>query len=425
MLRDNLAGLIVLMQSSGTQALRDEFSYLENPRPVGTESSLTGRCSSPFQTEPRHDSRTLGTTVKVPIENLYYLFCYAWRYIPNDLAFDVGADESSDVLNLCAHLLNEGIDRLLRRGIERGYVRFNEESTRVRGRLDLNDTIRHLTFLNARRVCQFEELSPNITSNQILRSTVKLLLNAPINSKLRDKLQETNVRLSSIETIPLSASLFHRVQLNRNNGSYAFLIRVCELVHLSFLPDRSGEAKSWFRDVLSDEQYMSAVFEEFIRNFYDLKQPNYSVSRTQPKWNAIAAKTEDLKYLPSMLTDVTLISPERHIIIDAKYYRDALQAHYDSKKVHSSNLYQLLAYLRATEHEFPKKYPPEGILIYPVNGDPIDLKFKIDGHLVRIYTLNLNQSPDELERDLLGLVTSSTPTSVSTLNSERDRIHAH
>jgi transposase InsO family protein len=29
-------------------------SCLENPRPVGAESSLTGRSSSPFQTEPRH-----------------------------------------------------------------------------------------------------------------------------------------------------------------------------------------------------------------------------------------------------------------------------------------------------------------------------------------------------------------------------------
>src|SRR5215469_15556045 len=54
MLRDNLVRLIVPMRSCGTQALGDEFSYLENPRPVGAESSLTGRCSSPFQTEPRH-----------------------------------------------------------------------------------------------------------------------------------------------------------------------------------------------------------------------------------------------------------------------------------------------------------------------------------------------------------------------------------
>src|SRR6516164_2164523 len=54
MLRDNLVGLIVPMQSCGTQAPGDEFSYLENPRPIGAESSLTRRCSSPFQTEPRH-----------------------------------------------------------------------------------------------------------------------------------------------------------------------------------------------------------------------------------------------------------------------------------------------------------------------------------------------------------------------------------
>src|SRR5215469_4567676 len=58
MLRDNLVGLIVPMRSCGTQALGDEFSYLENPRPVGTESSLTGRCSSPFQTEPRQIKNT-------------------------------------------------------------------------------------------------------------------------------------------------------------------------------------------------------------------------------------------------------------------------------------------------------------------------------------------------------------------------------
>src|SRR5215472_17589386 len=59
MLRDNLVRLIVPMRSCGTQALGDEFSYLENPRSVGAESSLTGRCSSPFQTEPRQIRATI------------------------------------------------------------------------------------------------------------------------------------------------------------------------------------------------------------------------------------------------------------------------------------------------------------------------------------------------------------------------------
>ena len=69
MLRDNLVGLIVPMRSCETQALGDEFSYLENPRPVGAESSLTGRCSSPFQTEPRQQDKS-GTTCGLPVIHL-------------------------------------------------------------------------------------------------------------------------------------------------------------------------------------------------------------------------------------------------------------------------------------------------------------------------------------------------------------------
>jgi hypothetical protein len=41
------------MHNCGTRALHDGSPCLENPRPVGAETSLTGRTSSPFQTEPR------------------------------------------------------------------------------------------------------------------------------------------------------------------------------------------------------------------------------------------------------------------------------------------------------------------------------------------------------------------------------------
>ena len=111
-----------------------------------------------------------------------------------------------------------------------------------------------------------------------------------LESNLRSRLREVDGRLSGIGTIALQASLFRRIQLHRNNGFYAFLLRICELVLLSLLADRTGDNPSWFRDLLSDETYMAAVFEEFIRNFYSLKQSHFSVSRTQPKWNASATK---------------------------------------------------------------------------------------------------------------------------------------
>lgn len=342
--------------------------------------------------------------MKVPIQNLYYVFCYAWKFVPEDLAIDVGTVGSPDVLNLCAHVLTTGIDRLLRRGIDRGYLEITEESARIRGRLDLAGMITGLTWVNARAVCRFDELSPDVLHNRILRTTVRLLSNGPIESNLLDRLRETDLKLSGISTIPLSMSVFRRVQLNRNNSFYAFLMRVCELVHASLLPDRSGEGPSWFRDVLSDEEYMASVFEEFIRNFYSLKQSQFIVGRTQPKWNATAPELDDLRFLPTMTTDVTLSSGGRKIIIDAKYYRDALQSHLGSRTVRSGNLYQLMAYLRGSSQHGPAGQSIEGILVYPVGEQCCDLSYVIDGYPVRIYTLNLGQPTQAIEDDLLNLL---------------------
>jgi 5-methylcytosine-specific restriction enzyme subunit McrC len=342
--------------------------------------------------------------VKVPIQNLYYLFCYAWRFIPDDLAFDVGGIRSPDILNLCAHVLTAGIDRLLRRGIDQGYLSFSEETSRLRGRIDISATVTRLTWLHARAVCQFDELTPNTVHNQILRSTVRLLSDAPIEPALGDRLLEVDSRLSGIDIIPVHASLFRRVQLHRNNGYYAFLLRVCELVHSSLLPDPAGENPSWFRDVLSDDDYMATVFEEFIRNFYALKQSEFTVGRTQPKWSAMAIEPSDLRFLPTMTTDVTLSSARRKIIIDAKYYRDALQTNFGSRTVHSGNLYQLLAYIRGSIQGTTPGQAIEGMLVYPTGEQCVDLNYRIDGYPVRIYTLNLGQPWFQIENDLLDLV---------------------
>jgi 5-methylcytosine-specific restriction enzyme subunit McrC len=350
--------------------------------------------------------------VKVPIQNLYYLFCYAWRFIPDDLAFDVGGIKSPDVLNLCAHVLTAGIDRLLRRGIDQGYLSLIEETSRLRGRIDITATVAGLTWLNARAVCQFDELTPNTLHNRILRTTVRLLSRAPVEPLLRDRLREVDYRLSGIDTILVHASLFKRIQLHRNIGFYGFLLRVCELVHLSVLPDPSGESPSWFRDVLSDDDYMADVFEEFIHNFYTLKQSDFTVGRTHPKWSATAVEPSDLRFLPTMTTDVTLSSAKRKIIIDAKYYRDALQTHYGSRTVHSGNLYQLLAYLRGSSQNIDAGQSVEGMLVYPVGEQYVDLSYKIDGYPVRIYTLNLGQPWFQIEEDLLKLVAAGEAESL-------------
>lgn len=211
-------------------------------------------------------------------------------------------------------------------------------------------------------------------------------------------------RLGGITPIQLTDSLFRRVQLHRNSSFYAFLMRVCELVRASQMPDRSGERPSSFRDVMDDDDYMAGVFEEFIRNFYALKQHSFAVGRTRLNWNATAVDNRDLAFLPSMMTDVTLAGTGRTIVIDAKYYRDALQTHHNARTIHSSNLYQLMAYLRAEAASRGPERSVQGILLYPVGRQKIDLQYVIDGFPVRLYALDLGQHWSAIEQDLQQLI---------------------
>ena len=345
--------------------------------------------------------------MKIPIQNLYYLLCFAWNRVPQELAFDVSAiPASADVLELCSHLLISGTDLLLRRGLDRGYLINEEKTIRVRGRIDMTQTLKAGVSASPRLVCQFDELNPNVLHNQILRASIETLLRADrVDSELKKKLRMAYDKLSGIDRIEITSGMFGQVQLHRNNRYYSFLLIVCRLVHSLKLPDH-GSGKGKFNDLISDERTMEKVFEEFLRNFYRLKQKEFhSVGSNQLKWNATAKNVEHLGLLPAMKTDVTMRSSNRIVIMDAKYYKSALQEHHGVVKAISGNLYQLTAYLR-TEGSSQETIRPEGILIYPVGDNVIDASFTIEGFPVRLYTLNLSQDWQHIERDLLQLISA-------------------
>jgi 5-methylcytosine-specific restriction enzyme subunit McrC len=344
--------------------------------------------------------------VKIPIQNVYYLLCFAWKYAPQELAFDVGSiPASSDILDLCSHVLISGMDYLFRRGLDRGYLLHVEETSVLKGRIDFTATIRRKRHATTRAVCQFDDLNPNVLHNQIIRSCVWTLMGTNrVSPELRESLSATFAKLSGVDTIRVNTGDFRRVQLHRNNRYYGFVLFICRLVYSLKLPDHEGEGSNQFNDLLSDEAVMADVFEEFLRSFYLQKQNEFKdVGITYLKWNATAKSEEDLKLLPRMETDITMRSGDRTIIIDAKYYKNALQEYQGAAKAHSENVYQLLAYLRA-ESSRNSAINPEGMLIYPVAENAFSASFTIDGYPIRLFTLNLNQHWEKIENDLLWLI---------------------
>jgi 5-methylcytosine-specific restriction enzyme subunit McrC len=296
------------------------------------------------------------------------------------------------------------MDYLFRRGPDQGYFVREVQTARLRGRILITKSVTCRTWARPEVVCEFDEFSPNVLPNQIIRATTGILARAPgLDSELKDRLRTTYNSLAGIDAVCVTDDLFRRIQLHRNNSYYAFLLHICRLVHSLKLPDPAGGG-SRFRDLLSDEKVMEKVFEEFLRNFYRLKQREFPhVESAQLKWNAKSSLEEDLALLPQMRTDVRLRNQTRTIIIDAKYYKDALQDYYGVTKARSENLYQLLAYLRA-EHAANPRLRPEGLLVYPAGDNAVNASFTLDGYPVRLYTLNLNQGWQLIERDLKGLL---------------------
>jgi hypothetical protein len=77
---------------------------------------------------------------------------------------------------------------------------------------------------------------------------------------------------------------------------------------------------------------------------------------------------------------IVLSSPERRIIIDTKFYASALSEHHGKWLLHSSNLYQLFAYLKNSEALSSKFASVEGILLYSAVGEPLRATYRMQTH---------------------------------------------
>src|SRR5262249_51602971 len=178
------------------------------------------------------------------------------------------------------------------------------------------------------------------------KATISSLLDTDeVDATLRDELSRLKRLLSEVTYIRLSNSSFRRVQLSRNNGNYDLVIKICELVNSALLPHEKGKG-SKFLDILEDETLMWSVFQAFVMNFFKAEQSEFSVSSEYIRWDALALNAEIAQYLPVMHTDVTLRSKDRTIVIDTKYYPEALSENYGKKRIKSDHLYQLYAYLK-------------------------------------------------------------------------------
>jgi 5-methylcytosine-specific restriction enzyme subunit McrC len=329
--------------------------------------------------------------MQIPIENIYYLLCYAWNKLEEKERVNVSVDDKTELLDLFAKILINGTKILLKRGIDRSYIDFTDEIAGVKGKVQISQTLKSNLLFKQRTICTFDSFSSNILTNRILVSTIYSLSRTKgLDNDLKKELITLQRMFSEVDLIQINNSLFNQIKLNRNNRFYGFLMNVCQIIYENTLPsEEPGNYK--FTDFTRDERKMNQLFEAFIRNFYRIEQNKYNIVKKETiNWLFECDEKDSYQFVPKMETDITLENNYEKIIIDAKYYRETMTINYDKERIKSNNLYQLFSYLLNQEDNTPKTVNAKGILLYPTIEKDYDLQYKYKNHKIEIRTINLN-----------------------------------
>jgi 5-methylcytosine-specific restriction enzyme subunit McrC len=343
----------------------------------------------------------------IPVQNIYFLLCYAWDKLEEKEIVKVNEESSTDLLDLFSRVLINGINHLLKRGLDRYYLEDSRSINGIKGKLNLEETLKGNLLLLKKTNCTFDEFSFNILHNQIIKTTIfKLLRIQGLDIDIKNQLLALYQRLpKEIETISVFPGIYKKIRLHRNNHFYDFLLKICELINNGIFIEKGGDNYK-FKDFEQDEKKMRLIFETFVRNFYKIELPKseFKVTRENIKWQLKSNVPKAQSFLPIMQTDISIETINRKIIIDTKYYKETLKGNFNTEKIHSSNLYQLFSYLKNVEYKDEISKNCEGILLYPTIEKELNLQYQMDNHKISIRTINLNQHRAKIKDELLSII---------------------
>ena len=329
------------------------------------------------------------------------MIAYAYQTLRHKTFDEIETEEFENILDLFAAIMAKGITSQLKRGLCREYIGRNEDLAVLRGRIDMNGSMRLLLNSKRQLCCSYDELSEDHLMNQILKTTAfKLLSSDRVKRKNRDALKASILYFSGVATLDPSTINWRSLKYNRNNVTYRMLMNVCYLV-LSGLLLSTDPGKHRMASFL-DEQHMARLYEKFILEYYKQHFPHFSPAAKQISWDAEGS----IDYLPIMQSDIMLRNGKKRLIIDAKCYGKIAQTQFDTNTLRSAHLYQLFTYVKNED-----KYNTgnvSGLLLYAKTDESFlpKTEYMLSGNTLGIRVLDLNVPFDQLRIQLGDIVTN-------------------
>ena len=339
------------------------------------------------------------------IKNIYYMLSYAFQVLKQGAYEEIAAEHFNEIDDLFAAILSRGVSRQLKQGLYREYIVRQESLSTMRGKLKIDGTIR-LRMRKARKLsCEFDELSENNLYNQILKTTMAVLLRlGRVQQERKTALKRVLACFDTIDEIKPELIEWNRFVYHKSNKNYEMLLNICYFVLSGMLQTTDSGI---YKMASFTDEHMARLYEKFVLEYYRYHYPQLQASPAQVKWD-LPLHTDErvIRFLPIMQTDITLRNKERTLIIDTKYYGQTMQVRYDAQTFHSGNLYQIFTYVNNEQANSIREV--SGMLLYAKTNESVtpDAEFVIGSKRFAVKTLDLNRDFSGIAQQLNGIVTN-------------------
>lgn len=310
-----------------------------------------------------------------------------------DLEIDTGAMtqlgwQRDTLLEVLIKLFANKLSDALRQGMPRRYVAHEEDLPSLRGKLDVTRQFSLLAATPQRLACRFDELSPDIPLNQIMKAAVDRLLRVSASRENQRRLTELSFAYADISQINVSTIKWDEIHLDRTNSRWRDLLNLARLlVGNRFQTSSMGE-----EDGFSLLFEMNTLFEEFIGRKLKQRLAGSGLSVSLQGGRLYCLEDEQSGQLTFQTRPDILIRRNGQIvhIIDTKWKRISSEIDDPKRGVSQSDVYQMMAYGQVYNC-------PCLTLLYPHNDSLGELTGMLSSHLIGVsdhrlhtYSVDLN-----------------------------------
>lgn len=312
---------------------------------------------------------------------------------------DLGADypeltKGEDYYDILVRFLLTELEKMLQRGLYTGYKNYEDNVTRLRGKILFKENIIANYNRNDKIFCSFSEISSDITENRIIKYTLFYLLHCSfVDKTIEAQLMRYYQRLDEVNLVPITTQHFKSVEYTILNLHYKPILTLCELLLKdSALDEEIGEKNS-----ISFLLDMNKLFEEFVANVLRKRLTSYEIDLQKSQYPVKADKSVSIRL------DILINYKGSPILIVDTKYQDTEgkpdESHLAQMCFYSNTTHVKNCALIYTGKSASKIYPlEENIIIHVISFDltsanELDFESKCNNFVNKIeHILNSNQT---------------------------------